>query len=108
MNADPQNKSSHASEAVHEQVWRERIRHQKESGLSRKEYCLKHQLNYNQFGYWARKYCEKAASSKLVPLHLNSPTKIAPETVCTLALRNGHELKIHDKTLLPLLLSLWG
>ena len=108
MNIVPQNISTHETDIAKEQVWMEHVTHQKESGLSRVEYCRKHQLNYHQFGYWERKYRGKVASSKLVPIHLNKPTNIAPEPVCTLVLKNGHELKIHDKALLPMLLSLWG
>jgi hypothetical protein len=100
--------STHETDTAKERAWKERAKHQKESGLSRMEYCRKHQLSYTQFGYWERKWREEAVSSNLVPIHLNDPGKIAPETVCTLALKNGHELKIHDKTLLPMLLSLWG
>lgn len=107
MNTVPQLISIQEAETAKEQTWKEHAKHQKESGLSRIEYCRKHQLSYTQFGYWERK-CREAESSKLVPIHLNKPTKIATETVCTLALKNGHELKVHDKSLLPLLLSLWG
>lgn len=108
MNIVPQNISTHESAIAKEHIWTEHVTHQKESGLSRVEYCRKHQLNYHQFGYWERKYRIEVAPSKLVPIHLNKPTYIAPETVCTLALKNGHELKIHDKSLLPMVLSLWG
>jgi hypothetical protein len=108
MNIVPQIISARETDTAKEQIWREHVTHQKESGLSRVEYCRKYQLNYHQFGYWERKYREEVTSSKLVPIHLNKPTKIVPETVCTLALKNGHELKIHDKALLPMLLSLWG
>jgi hypothetical protein len=108
MNTVRQITSIHETATAKEQLWKDHAKHQKESGLSRIEYCRKHQLSYNQFGYWERKRREEAVSSKLVPIHLNNPTKIAAETVCTLALKNGHELKIHDKALLPMLLSLWG
>lgn len=108
MNTVPQNISTHEADIAKEQIWTNHITHQKESGLSRVEYCRKHQLNYHQFGYWERKYRVEVAPSKLVPIHLNKPTNIVPETVCTLILNTGHELKIHDKALLPMLLSLCG
>lgn len=108
MNIVPQIILAHKTDTAKEQIWKEHVTHQKESGLSRVEYCRNHQLNYHQFGYWERKYREEVASSKLVPIRLNNPTKIAPGTVCTLTLKNGHELKIHDKALVPMLLSLWG
>ncbi len=108
MNIVPQITPTSETERAKEQIWMERIRYQKESGLSRVAYCRKHQLNYHQFGYWERKYREGLTSSKLVPIHLIKQTNKAPETVCTLVLNNGHELKIHDQGLLPMLLSLWG
>ena len=106
MNTVPQVKSPDETDTTKKQIWKERVKRQKESGLSRIAYCRKHQLSYEQFGYWERKYQQKANSSKLVPIHLNKPTTMAPETVCALSLKNGHELKIYDKALLPLLLSL--
>ena len=42
-----------------EQIWQEHIKGQKESGLSRKAYCVKHHLNYDQFGYWVNKWPEQ-------------------------------------------------
>ncbi len=108
MNIVPQIISRQATDAAKEQRWMEHVTRQKESGLSRVAYCRKHQLNYHQFGYWERKYREEVAPSKLVPIQLNKPKQIAPETVCTLVLNNGHELKIHDQSLLPMLLSLWS
>jgi len=108
MNIVPQIISPAETDAAKEQIWRGHVTHQKESSLSRVAYCRKHQLNYHQFGYWERKYREEVAPSKLVPIHLNKPTQIVLETVCTLVLKNGHELKIHDQALFPMLLSLWG
>ena len=106
MNEAPQIISADETEPTKEQIWKEHVNRQKESGLSRIAYCRKHQLSYEQFGYWERKYQQKSISSKLVPIHLNKPTTMAPETVCALSLKNGHELKIYDKALLPLLLFL--
>ena len=106
MNAAPQVLLADEATPTKEQIWKVHVKCQKESGLSRIAYCRKHQLSYEQFGYWERKYRQKATSSKLVPIHLNKPTTMVPETICALSLKNGHELKIYDKALLPLLLSL--
>lgn len=108
MNIIPQIIATPETEDMKEQIWVAHIKAQKESGLSRVAYCRKHQLNYHQFGYWERKHREQLGTSKLVPIHLIKPTSKAPETVCTLVLKTGHELKIHDQGLLPMLLSLWG
>jgi hypothetical protein len=111
MNTSPQLTSTNAAVPSKEQSWREHAKRQKESGLSRKAYCCKYQLNYDHFGYWERKWREQMSSPELVPVHLNRLAKIIPESgtvICTLAFKNGHELKIHDKALFPMLLSLWG
>ena len=47
-----------------EQIWQEHIKVQKESGLSRKAYCVKHHLNYDQFGYWVSDSRHKKISRK--------------------------------------------
>lgn len=96
-----------------EQFWKEHAKNQRESGKSRVAYCRKHQLNYNQFGYWEQKWRHQATvSSGLLPVHVNRMSKITnapqPSTLCTVSFKNGHELKIHDKAVLPMLLSLWS
>lgn len=95
-----------------EQFWKEHAKRQRESGQSRMSYCRKHQLNYDQFGYWKQKWRQQTASSKLLPIHLNRMPNITdclpPDIICTLIFKNGHELKIYDKGVLPLLLSLWS
>lgn len=98
-----------------EKIWKEHAQRQKESGLSRVAYCRKYQLSYDQFGYWLQKWRQQAMCSqpvKLLPIHVNKTFKVKdelqPETICTLAFKNGHALKIHDKSVLTMLLSLWG
>jgi hypothetical protein len=38
-----------------QELWRERIKSFQASGLSRKEWCQKHDFPENQLGYWLRK-----------------------------------------------------
>jgi hypothetical protein len=93
-----------------EQFWKEHTRIQKESGLSKIAYCRQHELNYARFCYWLRKW--KSTPPKLVPIKLKSDEKQFPANalttplLCTLALKNGNVLKIHDKEVLPLILSI--
>jgi hypothetical protein len=95
--------------ATQEQFFKEHAAKQKDSGLSRSAYCRKHQLNYDHFNYWFRK--ENRTIRQLVPVKLNQPagvasfTSIAAPVLCTLTLRNGGVLQIHDKSILPLILS---
>ncbi|MGA2655045.1 MAG: hypothetical protein ABSF18_03580 [Gammaproteobacteria bacterium] len=95
--------------ATQEPFFKEHAAKQKDSGLSRSAYCRKHQLNYDHFNYWFRK--ENRSIRQLVPVMLNQPvgvssfTSIASPVLCTLTLRNGGVLQIHDKSILPLILT---
>jgi hypothetical protein len=95
-----------------EQFWKKHTKLQKESGDSMMAYCRNHQLNYDQFCYWKQKWQQQTRSAKLLPIHLNKTPKtnscLQLDTLCTLIFKNGHELKVHDQTILPMLLSLWG
>jgi len=98
-----------------EQFWNEHILLKRKSGLSRSFYCRKHKLNGDNFAYWEQKY-DKAmlSTSKLLPIKLdagksepiNMPGVISNNIpLCALSLKNGNELKIYDKSVLPFLLS---
>jgi hypothetical protein len=97
--------------ATQEQFWREHAAKQKESGVSKSAYCRKHQLNYDRFYYWLRKEKPATGSQQLVPVRINPtaepsvPKSITTPVLCTLVLRNGDVLQIHDKSILPLILS---
>ena len=98
-----------------ETIWKEHARRQRESGLSRAAYCRKHQLSYDQFGYWLQKWRQQTISSQpveLLPVYINESlemnSKSQSKTICTLAFKNGHALNIYDKSVLTMLLSLWG
>ena len=93
-----------------EQFWKEHAVMQKASGLSRLAYCRKHQLNYHRFNYWFRK--ENHPIRALLPVRLNqameplSPSNATTSGIlCTLVLKNGGVLQIHDKGILPLILA---
>lgn len=100
-------------EVSRESFWHEQIQRKQASGMSRAAYCRKHELNYDQFGYWEQRWTPSSFSSattELLPVQLSesTATKSSPllTTLCTLVLNNGSELKVHDQALLPLLLSL--
>ncbi|HHD57294.1 MAG TPA: hypothetical protein ENK89_06430 [Desulfobulbaceae bacterium] len=49
--------------------WQAHIRAQKKSGLSRAEYCRRHELSYHALTYWQRKCTEPSRTqSLLVPV----------------------------------------
>jgi len=87
-----------------EDFWKQHSVLQKGSGLSRAEYCRKNKLNYNCLGYWLYKW--KKISPKLIPVTLTSASAIISEPLlCTLTFKRGRTLKIHDKSIIPLILS---
>ena len=91
------------------QFWNEHIKLKQESGLSRAAYCRKYGIVCGQFGYWENKL--KSAQpelSQLLPIKLNLDNAASHhiETKCTIALKSGHKLKVHDHSILPLLISL--
>lgn len=112
MNIVIQNTAIEQSTTEKERFWKEQAKLQRESGLSRKDWCRNHQLSYDQFGYWERKWRQQSAPTRLLPVNLNKLAETSdhsqPEASCTLVFKNGNELKIHDKTVLLTLLSLWG
>ena len=99
-----------------EEFWNEHILLKRKSGLSRSFYCRKHKLNCDNFAYWEQKYTKAACASKLVPINL-ATSKSEPSTtsiniipnslplLCALTIKNGNELKVYDKSVIPLLLS---
>ncbi len=93
-----------------EQYWKEHLAKQKKSGLPATIYCREHQLNYDRFYYWVRK--EKRVSPRLIPIELKSIATENDSTIpmelpilCTLTLRNGSVLAIHEQSVIPLVLS---
>ena len=110
MNATKQTASDDIK--TKEQFWNEHILLKRKSGLSRSFYCRKHKLNCDNFAYWEQKY--NKSSLTLLPIKLDA-SKSEPSTIpsiipnklplCALTLKNGKELKIYDKSVLPFLLS---
>ena len=93
-----------------EQYWNEHIRLKQESGLSRIAYCRLNELICSRFAYWENKLkLQSQPTTSLLAVKLSSSalTISQPNTLCSLAFKGGHELKIHDQTVLPLLLSLF-
>ena len=91
------------------QYWNEQIKLKQKSGLSIAAYCREHGINCSNFYYWESKL--KSAKPKfpqLLPVKVNSGGHVLHpmDTKCTLKLKGGHELKVHDQSVLPLLISL--
>ena len=59
------------------ELWTERIKDFYTSGLSRKEWCQKHQVSLSTFGYWIRKQAKKSAlpAQTADPVFVRLPSK---------------------------------
>ena len=95
-----------------ELFWREHIQLKKQSGLSGAAYCRQHQLICHQLYYWESKLRlpVESESPDFIAVKLDSRSvpfvSVAPIVLCSLELKNGQQLKIHDAAVLPLLISL--
>jgi hypothetical protein len=102
-----------------EGYWR---RHQSDciaSGLSRKRYCRENGVSCDRFNYWFKKLSlpegvaqsrkESPGKGMLLPVHLVQAKPDSLSTpLCTLNLKNGHQVVIHHERALSLLLEQWG
>lgn len=80
-----------------EAFWKNHHALQKSSGLTRVEYCRKHDLNYDRFGYWISRWNRfKVEKNNLVSVKLKSSEPTPKSLLCTLELKNGCSIKIHD------------
>ena len=61
-------------------LWFNHINAQKQSGLSRNQYCLRHGLNYDQFGYYA-KISPQLNSPELNVTQATTPSDFIPLNV---------------------------
>lgn len=98
---------------VKEQFWRKHIKLKSDSTLSRASYCRNNELDYDQFGYWEQKLKLASQSPELLPIKLISTKheeisiQNPTTTLCTLVSKNGNVLTVHDKSIIPALLSMW-
>jgi len=81
--------------------WQAHIKAQKQSGLSRAEYCRQHHLSYHAATYWDRKLSKPTSQeTTLVPVTFSSRIKInsAPATrsVLKVILPNKIAIEVDD------------
>ena len=100
-----------------EKFWDGHVKLSQLSNLSKAAYCRKHELDYDQFMYWQKRVTSNGNVSQLLPVKLsvmqNNTPEVAPNvgsitTLCALAFKNGVELNIYNKDILPTLLSCLG
>lgn len=91
--------------------WQHHTEMLKKSGLSRTNYCRQNNVNYDRFGYWLSKQKSSLSSSPKTPMvavklkSVAEPSLLTSEVLCTLNLRNGNVLKIHDMRVIALILE---
>ncbi len=73
-----------ANRAEKRSYWEDQIRRWRESGLTQIAYCRLHEVNRHRLIYWRKQLSEKAPSSALVEISLNSPP---------------HDENLHDSSL---------
>lgn len=79
-----------------ESFWRQHCESQKLSGRTIADYSRHHKLNYYRFKYWISKW-RHHNNKKLISAKLKSTTEeMQQQILCTLHLKNGHCIKIHD------------
>lgn len=97
-----------------EEYWQKHITAISTSRLSKTKYCKENNVNYCRLFYWIKKLSaavktarKKSPSSQLLPIQIKPETSEA-SVQCTLILKNGLSLQIHDRESLCHILSLWG
>lgn len=88
-----------------EAFWLRHKELQKSSGLPRTEYCRQNNISYDNFGYWVKKWRHANRNATgLVSIRLKTTEDSAElPTLCTLGLKNGHFIQIHDLTALEII-----
>lgn len=87
-----------------EAFWKNHYEQLKLSGISRAQYCRINQLNYDRFGYWLSKWSAKTTSFVSVKIKEQNKTE-TQSVLCTITLRAGSEIKIHDLSALSFILE---
>lgn len=79
--------------------WQRHIHAQAESQLSKSAYCHLHQVDYGRFIYWSGKAAADSRGSPkpgLVKVKLAADESLSAGVLCTLPLKRGGCLHIHD------------
>lgn len=92
-----------------EAFWFGHIEAKQQSKLTRIKYCKIHRLSPFQFDYWAKKYNQQSErevkQATLVSVQLQTPSTCIEKKFCTLNLKSGHSIEIHDKQALLYILE---
>ena len=98
---------SNTAPIENEKFWLHHVQMCKESGLLRSEYCRQNGLNYHRFGYWIKKKSRSQTQAhELIAVKIKQPDRAIKQPIlCTLSLKGGHLLSIHDVSVLSEILD---
>ena len=87
--------------------WKQHLDSLKNSGLSRKQYCKQHSVNYDRFGYWIKRLTKSTEAKKsFIPVTIKSiHEELSPTVLCTLNLVNGTHLQIYSMQVVSQILN---
>jgi transposase len=77
-----------------EQHWRRLIQLWKNSSLTVRAFCARHQLSQPSFYSWRRELLERDAASTFVPVQVVSDDQPAPSTPIEIFLAGGRSVRI--------------
>lgn len=92
-----------------ETYWKEQIKLQNASQISKAAYCRINKINYDKFNYWIRRL--KDNKETLLPVKIKALPNIKPDarqSLCTVIFKNGSQMCIHDREILLLMLDRLG
>lgn len=69
-----------------------------ESGLNRKTFCRKHNLNLSQFSYWRTKYLKEQSGKEKESDEVFIPVKPATDSTLEIKYPNGVVIRVPENT----------
>lgn len=100
-------KSQEIKSVQNEEFWKRHYETLKSIGIRRSEYCQQYNLNYDRFGYWICRWKKfKKNNNGLIGIKIKQENHSSElKILCTINLRNGLVLKIHESTALEIILE---
>ena len=92
--------------ASNRSYWQNHVNACEDGELSKAAYCREQAINYHQFMYWVKRFRQKKTGLVPVALALPATQPTGTHDLCHIVLSNGHQIVIHDKSMLPLLKQL--
>lgn len=95
-----------------EAYWRHHTEVHGSSGLTKRDYCIRYQVHYHRFIYWSRKLegvqAHQLPVKGLVSVQLKEESRLpmaSSPILCSLVLRQGLSIQIHDEQALGIILE---